>query len=248
MNAFLTLSMTLLVSVGAFAQNHIDLRGREWKRLDQAPRSNSAGAAALCPGSICTGSSAGYTWANADEVSELISDFGSGDSFIATMGHTYMFVTTYTYDIGTEGLTSSVDPTSGLPIVAFAASGHASVTAYDDLGIGPAQDTFRPLFLYKTPPPPPPADCSLNGQPILHGASSTPVFQSLTVPDGQTCVSEVRTCTNGILSGSFTEASCSVLPPVVQPPACIKWEEKKGKTVCKKYANEKGKSKKDDDK
>jgi hypothetical protein len=35
-------------------------------------------------------------------------------------------------------------------------------------------------------------------------------FQASSVPFGQTCASQARTCTNGVLSGTYQFASCSV--------------------------------------
>ena len=48
--------------------------------------------------------------------------------------------------------------------------------------------------------------CTFNGQTVANGASVT-AYQS---SSGSQCVSEQRTCTNGALSGSYTNASCSV--------------------------------------
>lgn len=49
------------------------------------------------------------------------------------------------------------------------------------------------------------------GGVVEHGASVT-LFESSTVAYGSTCKSEARVCNNGALSGSFTKASCEVLP------------------------------------
>ena len=48
---------------------------------------------------------------------------------------------------------------------------------------------------------------------IHHGQSVT-WYQSDTVPHGQTCQSEARTCNNGTLSWSYTYSGCRVLDPV----------------------------------
>ncbi len=53
------------------------------------------------------------------------------------------------------------------------------------------------------------SSCTLNGQIIAHNSGIT-TYQSATVPYGSTCQSQIRTCTNGTLSGSFTNTSCSV--------------------------------------
>jgi hypothetical protein len=60
----------------------------------------------------------------------------------------------------------------------------------------------------------PPANCALPwGGTLAHGQSVT-AYQTQSVPNGQVCTSETRTCTNGVLSGSFTFQNCTVNPPV----------------------------------
>lgn len=59
----------------------------------------------------------------------------------------------------------------------------------------------------------PPADCTLPwGGPITHG-NSVFAYQAATVPFGSSCVSHLRTCNNGVLSGSYQYPNCSVNPP-----------------------------------
>jgi hypothetical protein len=55
-------------------------------------------------------------------------------------------------------------------------------------------------------------NCEFNGATVLHGASVS-AYQSAQVAFGQTCSSQARTCDNGVLSGSFASASCSVSAP-----------------------------------
>lgn len=71
--------------------------------------------------------------------------------------------------------------------------------------------------------------CSFNGQTVLSG-SSVKAYASSQVPYGSTCSSETRTCTNGVLSGSNTYASCTVAPkpPEVTPPKSCTFN---GKTI-----------------
>ena len=55
-----------------------------------------------------------------------------------------------------------------------------------------------------------------NGATILDGTNAT-YFQFAIVPIGSSCVSQTRTCNNGVLSGSYLAASCIVgnnTPPV----------------------------------
>ena len=51
--------------------------------------------------------------------------------------------------------------------------------------------------------------CQFNGTPSASG-NSVIAYQSATVPFGQNCSSQTRTCSNGKLSGSFTNSSCQV--------------------------------------
>lgn len=51
--------------------------------------------------------------------------------------------------------------------------------------------------------------CTLNGTTVHDGATVT-AYKSSSVDSGKSCTSEKRVCSNGILSGSYTYASCSV--------------------------------------
>ena len=73
-----------------------------------------------------------------------------------------------------------------------------------------------------------PANCTFNSQTVLHG-QSVKAYKTATVPDGQTCQSQNRTCNDGTLSGSYAYDSCVVNPPVCtgthytyHPVACSK--------------------------
>ncbi len=57
------------------------------------------------------------------------------------------------------------------------------------------------------------ADCRIAGITVPHGESRE-FYLLPTVPDGQTCDSQARTCTDGTLSGNvlYASPSCSVLP------------------------------------
>ena len=59
----------------------------------------------------------------------------------------------------------------------------------------------------------PAASCTWSGQSVAHGASVT-AYQTASVPNGQQCVSEQRTCTNTQFSGTYQYASCT--PEVAQ--------------------------------
>ncbi len=56
-----------------------------------------------------------------------------------------------------------------------------------------------------------PQDCTFNGTTVASGNSVT-AYQASSVPFGSTCQSETRSCTNGVLSGTFAAASCSIAP------------------------------------
>ncbi len=50
--------------------------------------------------------------------------------------------------------------------------------------------------------------CTFNGKKLAHGESIT-AYQSATVPYGESCKSETRTCNNGVLLGSYVFDSCA---------------------------------------
>lgn len=54
------------------------------------------------------------------------------------------------------------------------------------------------------------AKCSFAGGSILNGGTVT-TYQSATVPFGSSCASEIRTCSNGTLTGTYTNANCTVV-------------------------------------
>ena len=54
--------------------------------------------------------------------------------------------------------------------------------------------------------------CVFNGQTISHRNSVT-AYQNNSVPFGSICSQENRTCSNGTLSGTYTNSSCSVATP-----------------------------------
>ena len=56
------------------------------------------------------------------------------------------------------------------------------------------------------------ASCSFGGQTVAHGSSIT-AYQSYSVANGQTCSTQTRSCSNGTLSGTYTNSSCSVATP-----------------------------------
>lgn len=76
-------------------------------------------------------------------------------------------------------------------------------------------------------PPPPSTGCTTPwGTTLLDGQMIT-AYQASSVPCGDSCVSETRTCTNGVLSGSFTEQTCATT--TCPPPPCaagtVTWSE-----------------------
>ena len=55
-------------------------------------------------------------------------------------------------------------------------------------------------------------DCAFNNTAIITGQSIT-AYQNSNVPFGETCVSEIRSCDNSLLSGSYSFSSCAVAGP-----------------------------------
>lgn len=59
-------------------------------------------------------------------------------------------------------------------------------------------------------------DCSFGGTTLLNG-DSVIAYQNSTVNYGEICASEIRVCTEGLLSGSYNYDSCSA----TQPASCL---------------------------
>jgi len=55
------------------------------------------------------------------------------------------------------------------------------------------------------------SQCSFAGGTVEHGSSVT-AYRAASVPFGQTCQSETRSCSDGSLSGSYAAASCVEVP------------------------------------
>lgn len=60
-----------------------------------------------------------------------------------------------------------------------------------------------------------PKDCYWNGITIPNGQATT-AYSAASVSSGQSCLSQQRVCTNGLLSGNFEYTSCQVVAPVPQ--------------------------------
>ncbi len=67
-----------------------------------------------------------------------------------------------------------------------------------------------------------PASCTFNGQTIAHGDSVTAYLASTVVTGTGSCTSQVRTCNNGALSGTYTKPSCAVTCSPSYGQACEK--------------------------
>jgi hypothetical protein len=69
------------------------------------------------------------------------------------------------------------------------------------------------------------ASCIFNNQTIPDSQSVT-AYQSSTVPAGQQCVSQTRTCQNGTLTGSYQYATCAPLTASCTPNwSCTSWSQ-----------------------
>ncbi len=61
-------------------------------------------------------------------------------------------------------------------------------------------------------PFPPPLACTFTASSISNGSQVT-AYQSASVPYGQTCIAQIRSCSNGVLSGTYQYAMCTPLLP-----------------------------------
>ncbi|NQZ85903.1 MAG: hypothetical protein HRU03_09365, partial [Nanoarchaeales archaeon] len=115
----------------------------------------------------------------------------------------------------------------------FSSSGICASTHYscdngdslDNDGLSPTEWTWTcdstgstggPVSCSEAKPTAPPADCSYG---VSHGDSRT-MYQSPSVPFGNTCNSQNRVCTDGSLSGGYTNTACVVLSPIADDGIC----------------------------
>ncbi len=211
------------------AQTYIDANGREWMRVD-----NTFSFASLLPtlcSPTCSGivtqydydvrlnsfknprsiSLDGWRWASKDDVQALMNSID-----IMSLGVSQQFVTTYSYSASLYGSTSTVDEASQQRNIAYAYSGH-NMVSFDYgsgflLGVSSIWSGARiGGFLYRSRTEA--KNCVYNGKVLLSGESFT-AFKAATVAYNQTCQSEVRTCTDGVLSGTFTASACQVNAPL----------------------------------
>jgi hypothetical protein len=77
-------------------------------------------------------------------------------------------------------------------------------------------NTVSPDFNLSLPSVAIAVNCTFNGKSVPSG-STVSAFEASSVPYGQTCKSQIRTCTQGVLSGTYTQPTCTVdLPaPVI---------------------------------
>ncbi|HEY6878670.1 MAG TPA: hypothetical protein VI299_11660, partial [Polyangiales bacterium] len=120
----------------------------------------------------------------------------------------------YVVDFGEGSAPQTVTgPTGGVTVSHdFAAAGSRQVNAYV-ASDAYERDIHSPVTgrVFQIQPYVP-ANCTFNAQTVAHGAGLT-AYASPSVPFGQGCASEVRTCTDGQLSGSYAYANCSPVAP-----------------------------------
>ena len=77
---------------------------------------------------------------------------------------------------------------------------------------------WRTLSISAPAAAPSPGSCTLPWGGTIASGSSVTAYQSSSVTSPASCVSQTRTCTNGTLSGSYTNQSCSVNSPASPAP------------------------------
>ena len=251
---FTVVGVLLLTGVTAQA-DYEDSQGRIWRKMDAVSLNVSvAQMRTVCAQDPCSGSLngvnlSGYTWADADDVIELMQEFDAqapiagaaqfftAGSFIGALGRTYSSNFNYFMSEGNSGVTSSVDE-NGRAVAANVGRQHRMVSASGNFSIGSlGSDTSagQSAYLYKRKvAAPEPKNCDLDGVTHLAGTSLLR-YQAASVAFGSSCISENRVCNGetGLFSGSYNELSCSVQaappPPVVD---CSKIKDKKKRRRC----------------
>lgn len=111
----------------------------------------------------------------------------------------------------------------------------ASVAAYQSTSVAYGQSCRQEVrtctdgvmsgtFEYNTCVEGDPDTCTFNGQAVSHNGSVS-AYQAAQVTAPASCVSELRTCNDGSLGGTYTNAGCEVLPAPERPgrprPECL---------------------------
>lgn len=220
---------TLLLTFIAQAQvHHIDSQGREWKRLDTTKNISLSYLQQNClPTCLATSTLNGYTWANQQQVTELMQDFSpviptvdaidgffAAGEFMAKMGYTYGIFSTYQTYQEAIGVTSSVDE-AGAPLYGVASYSHSGTgtTAGGGLSISlvsASHTTPKGAFLIKTSEVPP-VTCSHNGQTYSVGQTVSSYLSS-SVPYGSSCQTVSRTCLSSGQFDGVIVSQCTVQP------------------------------------
>src|SRR5882757_9393373 len=125
----------------------------------------------------------------------------------------------YVGQVSLTGLSYTVNQTTtttiALPSKLAAGSYYFNPSLYTSSGAGLWGTTHAATFTVGSA-----GSCTFNGKTIASGSSVTAYLAS-SVPSGQTCKSQARTCSNGTLSGTYAYASCSV--QVASGSHSIKW-------------------------
>ena len=107
-------------------------------------------------------------------------------------------------------MTVNVDTIQTTTTESMTAAANSSDVEYDvstvTTAIVTAVNTVTPTSIVDETAP---ASCSLNGQTVAHG-STLIAYQASSVAFGNTCTSETRSCSDGTLSGAYTNTSCAV--------------------------------------
>ena len=114
----------------------------------------------------------------------------------------------YVGQVSRTGLSYTVNQTTTtaitLPSNLAAASYYFNPSLYSSGGAGLWGTTHAATFTVGSA-----GSCTFNGKTLASGSSVT-AYLAASVPAGQTCKSQARTCSNGTLSGTYAYASCSV--------------------------------------
>jgi hypothetical protein len=105
---------------------------------------------------------------------------------------------------------NGVDIQSGSTVTAYQSSSvsFGSVCLSEQRGCN--NGVLGGSFEFATCAPDAPASCLFNGVSISHG-NTVAAFLESSVPNGQTCTQEIRSCDNGTLNGSYTFSTCNQL-------------------------------------
>ena len=180
----------------------------------ETPIVNPTARLSASPSSITSGSSSTLSWSSTNATYCQSGTFDTSDRTSGSVSVSPSSTTNYSVTCYAGSKTASDSARVTVNRVTCAGSG--CITSPDpdpDDPSDPTDPTDPPVITG-------PRDCVFNGRVVPHGSSVTAYQNSAVSFDVGTCRSQLRTCTDGTLSGSYGFSTCVVQDPVPVTVEC----------------------------